>query len=167
MNFWYLFTLGGEKYTVIAILLLIYAIYFFRRWRGYETKKLKCFVIFFTISIFVIIGLVYVIKDVTNIPRPCTPCISGIVANCNPYCPLDKSFPSGHSAVTFGIVTILLYFYKRRKIALLYIASFLVAISRYMLGVHTVVDIVAGSILGIAVPILIYELFKNKYFESD
>jgi undecaprenyl-diphosphatase len=69
---------------------------------------------------------------------------------CNEYlktaCPMDYSFPSGHTAVAFvfaflSLGTVAFPFY--------YISAFLIAVSRVYMGVHFLNDVVGGMVVGI------------------
>ena len=51
---------------------------------------------------------------------------------------------------------------ERKYWPLMAVASVLVALSRVMLGVHTYVDIVAGSVIGMVVPFLVYKLLRKE-----
>ena len=103
-------------------------------------------------------------KGILDVPRDCVPCITEI-AGCNPYCPLDSSFPSGHAATAFAGFTAIWIFkgMKPRPPAsvALFILPVLVALSRIMLGVHTLTDVIAGAIIGILVVILVSEIDKR------
>lgn len=59
----------------------------------------------------------------------------------------EFSFPSGHSLTAFAVVTPLLWFYPDLRTLLLFCA-FSVALSRLMLGLHFLSDVLAGSFLG-------------------
>lgn len=67
--------------------------------------------------------------------------------------PADKfSFPSGHSSAAFLFATILyLSDYSFSALAFLWAAN--VALSRVMLGVHFISDVVAGALIGIGIGI--------------
>lgn len=82
------------------------------------------------------------LKFLFLVPRPCF----GLED-----CPLTPSFPSGHATIAFAFSTVIVARLRERKYLLFFGLAFLVALSRIMLGVHAVVDVVAGSVLGIAV----------------
>ena len=95
--------------------------------------------------------LVAVLKIIFKIPRPCY----GL-----PYCPASYSFPSGHAALSFAWLTVLLMRPERRNYLFLLPIPFLVAVSRVMLGVHTWIDVIGGAVVGILIPILIIKTEK-------
>jgi membrane-associated phospholipid phosphatase len=64
--------------------------------------------------------------------------------------PDSSSFPSGHSATAFATAVAVGMLYPRLRIPLLTLAA-LVALSRVYLGVHYWSDVVAGSLLGVAI----------------
>ncbi len=75
------------------------------------------------------------------------PFITHEVISCNSQ-PLDRySFPSGHTmhAVNFSI---LLFFYYPTLIWLVFPFAMLVALSRFILGLHYISDVVVGGLIG-------------------
>jgi undecaprenyl-diphosphatase len=85
-----------------------------------------------------------VLKRSTGRKRPCA---------LEPHCwakllPPDRfSFPSGHSITAFAVAFSLGHFYPSLMVGLLFCA-FSVAISRIILGMHFLSDVVVGSVLG-------------------
>ncbi len=72
--------------------------------------------------------------------------------------PDQFSFPSGHSMSAFAIAIPLCIFYPDLQAALLVLA-FSIAISRVILGMHFVSDVVVGSLLGAGLGYGAYQLF--------
>jgi undecaprenyl-diphosphatase len=66
--------------------------------------------------------------------------------------PASSSFPSGHAATAFAAAVAIALVYPRLGRPLLVLAA-VIAISRIYLGVHYVLDVAAGMLLGIAVGI--------------
>ena len=58
------------------------------------------------------------------------------------------SFPSGHTITAFAITTVVCLFYPFLTFAMLFIA-FSIALSRIVLGMHFLSDVLAGALLGI------------------
>jgi len=71
------------------------------------------------------------------------------------------SFPSGHSAVAFGIAYILSRRYRKMAI-LWYILAILVAFSRIYLEKHYPVDIIVGAIIGTLIGMLVEKVMVPK-----
>lgn len=86
------------------------------------------------------------LKRMTNRARPCA---------LEPHCwanllPPDRfSFPSGHSLSAFAVTVPLALFYPSLFAGLMFCAAS-VAISRVVLGMHFLSDVLAGSALGAA-----------------
>lgn len=73
--------------------------------------------------------------------------------------PPDRfSFPSGHSLTAFAVTTPIWMFYPTYWMELMFCAAS-VAISRVVLGMHFVTDVVVGSILGFGIGYAAYSMF--------
>lgn len=72
----------------------------------------------------------------------------------------EKSFPSDHSAIAFAI-SMAVFFYNKKLSVILFFLSFLVSVGRIFAGVHYPLDIVAGSMVGIIMAIVIRCLLKE------
>ena len=87
-----------------------------------------------------------VLKRLSQRPRPCQyepHCWSNIL-------PPDKfSFPSGHTMTAFSIALVVSYFYPGLQWPLFFLALS-IAVSRIVLGMHFLSDVLAGGVLGVA-----------------
>ena len=85
-----------------------------------------------------------VVKKATRRTRPC-------LIEPNQWAqvlpPDQYSFPSGHTIAAFAVATSIGLTYPFLMAALL-VCAFLIAISRIMLGMHFLSDVVAGALLG-------------------
>jgi undecaprenyl-diphosphatase len=85
------------------------------------------------------------LKRLSHRQRPC---------QLEPHCwskvlPPDKfSFPSGHTMTAFSIALVLSYFYRGVEVPLYFFACS-IAVSRIVLGMHFLSDVLAGAILGV------------------
>jgi undecaprenyl-diphosphatase len=95
------------------------------------------------------------LKRVTGRRRPC---------QIEPHCwatllPPDQfSFPSGHTMTAFAVAIPLSMFYPTLSIGLLFCALS-IAMSRILLGMHFLSDVVAGALIGTALGYLGYFAF--------
>jgi undecaprenyl-diphosphatase len=86
------------------------------------------------------------LKRLSQRSRPC---------QVEPHCwsrvlPPDKfSFPSGHTMTAFSIALVVSYFYPSLE-GMLFFVAFSIAVSRIVLGMHFLSDVLAGIVLGIA-----------------
>jgi len=71
----------------------------------------------------------------------------------------SSSFPSGHAAFLFALVTTFVAFLP--KSSWLYLAALAVGLARIFAGVHWPSDIVAGAILGIAVGLAARPIYRR------
>jgi len=86
------------------------------------------------------------LKRLSRRPRPCQ-----IEAHCwAKILPPDQfSFPSGHTMTAFSIALIVSYFYPALEMPM-YFLAFSIGVSRMVLGMHFLSDVLAGAILGSA-----------------
>jgi undecaprenyl-diphosphatase len=96
-------------------------------------------------------GLTSVFKETFDRVRPALadPGIVALVPT-----PESASFPSGHAATAFAAAITAGAFYPRLRWPLIGLAV-LVGLSRIYLGVHYVLDVLAGAALGVAVGLLV------------
>lgn len=74
----------------------------------------------------------------------------------------DSSMISGHMAMTVGLMTIFVYYYKKRWVLISAIVfTLLMAFSRLHNGMHYPSDIIVGTVLGIGYGILSILLIKK------
>lgn len=97
-----------------------------------------------------------ILKRLAGRRRPCA---------IEPHCwatvlPPDQfSFPSGHAMSAFAVAVPLGLFYPPLAIGLLFCACS-IAVSRVLLGMHFVSDVIVGSCLGVAIGLLAYGLLR-------
>ena len=102
------------------------------------------------------IVLFRLLKKASQRKRPCQ-----LEAHCwaNVLPPDQFSFPSGHAMSAFAIAVPLCIFYPDLQAALLAL-SLSIAISRVILGMHFVSDVVVGSLVGTGLGYGAYLLFR-------
>jgi undecaprenyl-diphosphatase len=167
MDAWYLVTLAGDP-QMWALSTVILAIAYLLLRKKLEPGKRKLFkrvLHIYVPGVITTLLIVLILKNAIIVERPCTPCgaLLEIAENCNPYCETDSSFPSGHAAVIFSVVTSLYLGLEKRKFMLLYVISALVASSRYFLGVHRITDIIAGAVIGIFIPFVFSLVYRKEF----
>ncbi len=171
------FLLNNDWLVWIFLSICLVIIYFLLRrfvWREERPSEriiLKRFLIVFLVSITISVLLIHGLKSTMQVPRPCVPCTDGMTgsvtdgaAECNPYCPpaWDYSFPSGHAGMIFVLFTSFFLIHRNKHFIPFFIFPALVAYSRVFFGVHTYLDIIAGSIIGIAIPVIVWKIEKME-----
>lgn len=107
-------------------------------------EKLKSRIWVLLLAAILVAASVQITKTIVNSPRPCTD--SSIVPISKIQCPSDGSFPSGHAAAA----ALLIPFFLGTAIFDWYILFYLVvSTSRIYLGVHTLLDVLAGTLFGL------------------
>lgn len=66
------------------------------------------------------------------------------------YQPTTHSFPSGHTASSFGAATVLTYAVRGRGLVLAWLLAAGISFSRIYIGVHYPLDVAAGAVVGVA-----------------
>ncbi len=162
VDVWYLITLVGKPEIWLILAGMLVLAYLPIMWRLPKERKdfVKKCVVVFTVSLWLIAGVTFFLKYSIPAERPCIPCEGGRT-DCNPYCPKDGSFPSGHTAIVFGVSTSLFVIFRRKKFLFLFAVALLVGVSRYVLGVHYPIDIVAGGIIGIVIPVAVSAIYER------
>ncbi len=78
------------------------------------------------------------------------------------------SFPSGHTAVAFAMFSVLIFYFSKKRLKLLFfLFAFLVGYSRIYLSQHFLVDVYFGSIIGTIFAIVIYIMFFSKKLRDN
>jgi membrane-associated phospholipid phosphatase len=151
-------TLLGEIYPYILVV-VVYAI--FRKNYLIATKAATAGVV-----VLLFIGL---LKEIFQHPRPAHLLDTlGLSSSVNYVAGVhvlrgDTSFPSGHTASAFALMTILALQYRRYRFVqiLFLLAAFLVGVSRVYLVQHFQEDALFGSVLGITVALGV-EFFMER-----
>jgi membrane-associated phospholipid phosphatase len=78
-----------------------------------------------------------------------------------------SSFPSGHTATIFALTTLLSFYFPGRNTGIFFIVvALLTGFSRIYLSQHFPVDVLAGSLVGVSVSVLVYQMIPLKTFEK-
>lgn len=164
-NPWYWISFLGYPKLWLLISFGLICVYFVCRFvcsgkSKWESIKMefKDFIFLLFVTLILVFLFTIILKSFTQIPRPCIPCSKAV--ECNPYCPEDYSFPSGHTATIFSVVMLLYKFLKKRKFLPIFIIPFLVGYSRIALGVHRVADVIIGALLGIIIAYFMWRVRK-------
>ncbi len=138
---------------IIGGICILVALYLLKK---KELTQLKIFVL----ALFLTAVLTLLIKDLTKVERPANALIG-----------LDSyAFPSGHTSITFFFLTFLINyilkstrsrFAKIFSISIFLIIALSIPVSRLILGIHTIFQIIAGAILGTAITLWIIKKFKK------
>jgi membrane-associated phospholipid phosphatase len=163
MDPWEAVSFFGAPELWVSIVLYIVLVYVIMR-RSYwkkpsaRSRAFKATAMLLAASFLVSYTAVDAIKIAFPSERPCIPCPG---EGCNPLCPDDSSFPSGHAASAFTVAMAMILVRRDPKLLILLVPAGLVAWSRVALGVHTVPDIVFGSLIGAASPFVARKLLAR------
>ena len=164
MNPWFLITLIGtpEIWLILSGIFLLSYLIMRDRMDAKTRKRIKKFCFVYVVGVWITVCLILGMKFAFNIERPCIPCGTEMM-DCNPYCLSDNSFPSGHAAIIFAVFSSFYISLRRKWFTPLFIIPFLVAVSRYFLVVHYMVDVVFGTFIGTFVPIIVLIIYEKKF----
>lgn len=145
----------------LAILCLIALI--LTRFNVFNLGKYHKLVKYCIASLILCVGITAVLKYFISLPRPSLVLdhVNTLTSSVDPY-----SFPSGHTACSLSVVSVLIiksreYFRHYNAIAcLLIVFSFAIAFSRIYIGMHFPLDVIVGSLVGIISGILVSRFLK-------
>lgn len=152
--FYYITNLGGPFFLIGLVIVLIVL--------GNDMRSLG---IEIALALGVSTIVVQILKRTFSRNRP-----YWILENLNTYGIdlRDYSFPSGHSAASFSVCTIIALNFPAFSLLIMFVAI-LVAVSRIYLAVHYPTDVLAGIIIGIVSSLIVhYKLypFLSFYFQN-
>lgn len=135
---------------IIALIILKYL----KKERYFEIAKMCLFAL-------VLAGIITAcLKLLFHSPRPFTVLdhVRQLVVPTEP-----NSFPSGHSAASMSVITVLVSEFRSHKIAVIILIAFavLVAFSRVYVGVHYPLDVIVGATVGIISGVVVLKVLKN------
>ncbi len=157
-QFWSVITVLGNTVIILAITLVLAAIfYYYKKW------KMEAY---FLLASFAAMGVASTaLKYVYQRPRPS---IEWLIDT------IGYSFPSWHTAITMLIAGVIVSIIQQRmkaglaKMALqagLIVLAGLVALSRIYIGVHYPTDIIGGWLLALTLLQILYPFYDQKRFE--
>lgn len=120
----------------------------------------KSYGLSFFLSIAGTFGATHIIKSITKVPRPDDALIEG----------LGYRFPSMHAAIAGAVIASLAWHMATRansnalKIAIALCGALIVAfvsLTRVYLGVHEMVDVIVGALLGAGIGMLVHALMRH------
>jgi len=156
----YLSVFFAKYLPFLLIIILLYL--FFKKSDTFKNKKIVLLSIFSgAVSYFFVKGIIVLFYPQ---PRPyilLSSVIPLITQNINEA---YHSFPSGHTIFFFTISTVVYLYYKKLGTFFFFI-SFIMALSRIIIGVHWPIDIAFGGMLGIITGYIIH-LIYNKYYKK-
>jgi len=151
----FIFFASYFQYLLGAVFLL------FLFFSGYKNReKIKIFAV--TVSSIIVsrLFIVELIRFFYHRPRPF------VLYSLNQLIPeTGYSFPSGHATVFFA-ASAAIFCYNKKLGVIFFVASVLMNVSRVIVGVHYLSDIIGGMILGSVVAFSIFRLAEKRNVKS-
>jgi len=123
-----------------------------------KVLKIKIF-LFSTLSVFLSrIVMTEIIRFFYFVPRPF---VNNAVHQLI-FHETSGSFPSGHAAFFFALAMAIYFFHKKWSIVF-FIGAILISVARVIAGIHWLIDIFWGAIIGILSAWLVYKIFQKIY----
>ncbi len=148
----------GEEFTALIIGLVILFIRPFKDFLGFLLAASIVSLLVFVFKNYLFPG----VDRPKEVLGPVLKLVEGLYINSS------NSFPSGHTAAAFTYFTYLCFLVKNNfaKAGLL-ILAILAGLSRIYLAQHFLIDVVAGSVLGLCLAILGYLIFHSERFNTE
>ena len=146
--------IGGFASLLGLCILAIIITKYFKKDKYFEIAKLSLFAL--VLAGIIVAGL----KLTFHSPRPYT-VLSNVHQLTIPSEP--NSFPSGHTASTLSVITVLVWKLRENKllVCLLVVFAFLISFSRIYVGVHFPFDVFVGAFVGVLSGLVILSLKKH------
>lgn len=152
----YVLTYIGDKWTVIAILALLLAF-----------KKTRKIGLYATVTVLITFSSVnYIFKFIIQRDRPFVqnPELLAVLKTAGHGIPDSFSMPSGHSATSMCLAVSILMFNRKFGIGAVALAA-ICGLTRIILCVHFLTDVLVGFAIGILFAVLIH-LLMNKIIKN-
>src|SRR6056297_2835670 len=139
-------------FFIFFIPFLIILVYLLKR------KNIKPIILKIVVGVFITGFLNYIITEIVQRLRPFVLYEDIIqLSRFFSIAPTDFSFPSDHTAIAF-VIAFLVYYQWKNFGKILIIISLLIGISRVIIGIHFLTDILAGIIVAFVVSLLIHKI---------
>lgn len=125
----------GKRMTLFILLLILFIL---------GTKRLKLTALIAGATFVIALVSVGCLKQIVARPRPASALSS---VNIRENAAHSDSFPSGHTAFSFSIASVISNRHRRTMFTLFILAA-LIGFSRVYLGVHYPSDVLSGAVLG-------------------
>ncbi|MDC6447474.1 phosphatase PAP2 family protein [Alphaproteobacteria bacterium] len=159
-------SLGDSLWYFLIFFITFLASFFLYNIKLISLKKysyLKNFSLYGFVYLFLVGLVTQIIKHLIGRPRPNhTDFSESLVFNFFSTESSFHSFPSGHSSTTIAVLLIVCLLLPRLKI-FFYVCSFLIAVSRVVVGAHFVTDVIAGGVVAIIIYKIINLFFEKKF----
>lgn len=168
--FVYLNNLGIEKYDAFWIFVTnprhwipLYFLFFLFFFLAFHWKKAIFSTLFLLAAVFTTWGFTNLVKGIALRLRPNnTPDLTDVIRILQE--PTNYSFFSGHASTSFAATTfvVMVLTHKTRWIYAAYIWPVIFVMSRIYVGVHYPGDILVGTLVGIIMAFIFYQLYLKS-----